>query len=49
MSDYSSEQLAEIYAKLEVAKILSEMGAKMAKEAASDLAFFKITNGIADE
>ncbi len=47
--NYSSEQLAEIYAKLEVAKILSEMGAKMAKEAANDLTFFKITNGIPDQ
>ena len=47
-SNYSVDQLASVFAKIEVAKILTEMGAKMAKEAANDLAFFKITNEIPD-
>jgi len=47
--NYSEKQIAEIYAKLEVAKMLTEMGTKLAKEAANDLSFFKITNGIPDD
>jgi hypothetical protein len=45
---YSTDQLAEIFAKIEVAKMLTDMGGKLAKEAANDLAFFKITNEIPD-
>lgn len=47
-NNYSTAQVAEIFAKLEVAKMLTEMGAKLAKEAANDLTFFKITNEIPD-
>jgi hypothetical protein len=46
--DYPVDQLASVFAKIEVAKMLTEMGAKLAKEAATDLSFFKITNEIPD-
>lgn len=45
-NNYSVDQLASVFAKIEVAKILTDMGAKMAKEAANDLTFYKITNEI---
>jgi len=46
---FTGDQLAQIYAKLKVAQILVERGTQMAKEAANDLEFFKITNGIGSE
>jgi hypothetical protein len=43
---YSKDQVAEIYAKLEVAKMLMKMGAEMAKQAETDIKFFRVTNGM---
>lgn len=43
---FSGDQLAEIVAKIKIAQILTERGMQMAREAASDLEFFKITNQI---
>jgi hypothetical protein len=48
-NNYSVDQLAEIYAKLEVAKLLMKMGTDMAKQAETDIKFFKMTNNIPDE
>ena len=45
---YSTEQMAEIYAKLEVSKMLIKMGTDMAKQVEADIKFYKMTNGIED-
>ncbi len=47
--NYSSEQIADIYAKLEVAKILMKMGADMAKQAETDIKFYRMTNAASDD
>lgn len=41
--------MAEIYAKLEVSKMLMKMGTDMAKQAADDIKFYKMTNGLEDD
>lgn len=41
---YSDDQINEIYAKLEVAKLLTQMGAEMAKQAETDIKFYRMTN-----
>jgi hypothetical protein len=46
--NYSSDQIADIYAKLEVAKLLMKMGADMAKQAETDIKFYRMTNSVAD-
>ena len=46
--NYSTDQMAEIYAKLEVAKMLMKMGSDMAKQVETDIRFFKMTNGMPD-
>lgn len=38
--------MAEIYAKLEVAKMLTKMGTEMAKQAADDIKFYRMTNNM---
>ena len=43
---YSTDQMAEIYAKLEVAKLLMQMGSEMAKQAETDIRFYRISNGL---
>jgi hypothetical protein len=45
-SNYTTDQMAEIYAKLEVAKMLTKMGTDMAKQAEADIKFFRMTNGM---
>ena len=45
-SNYSTDQMAEIYAKLEVAKMLTKMGTDMARQAADDIKFYRMTNKI---
>lgn len=45
---YSVDQMSEIYAKLEVAKMLTKMGTDMARQAADDIKFYRMTNGIED-
>lgn len=47
--NYTTDQMAEIYAKLEVAKMLIRIGTDMAKQVENDIKFFKITNNISDE
>ncbi len=47
--NYSSEQIADIYAKLEVAKLLMKMGADMAKQAETDIKFYRMTNVVSDD
>ena len=47
--NYSTDQMAEIYAKLEVSKMLMKMGTDMAKQAADDIKFYKMTNGLEDD
>lgn len=42
--NYSTDQLAEIYAKLEVAKMLVKLGTDMAKQAETDIKFYRMTN-----
>ena len=46
--NYSSDQIADIYAKLEVAKLLMKMGADMAKQAETDIKFYRMTNATPD-
>lgn len=43
---YTTDQMAEIYAKLEVAKMLTKMGTDMAKQAADDIKFYRMTNNM---
>ena len=43
---YSNDQIADIYAKLEVAKMLMKMGSDMAKQAETDIKFYRMTNEI---
>ena len=45
---YTTEQMTEIYAKLEVSKMLIKMGTDMAKQIEADIKFFRMTNGIED-
>ena len=45
---YTTDQMAEIYAKLEVSKMLIKMGTDMAKQAEADIKFFRMTNGMTD-
>ena len=47
--NYSTEQMTEIYAKLEVAKMLTKMGTDMARQAEMDIKFYRMTNGIDNE
>lgn len=42
---YTTDQIAEIYAKLEVAKMLIKLGTDMAKQAETDIKFYRMTNG----
>lgn len=49
MQNWTTDQMAEIYAKLEVSKLLVEMGTKMAKQAADDIKFYRMTNGLEDD
>jgi|SRR6056300_856535 len=49
MQNWTTDQMAEIYAKLEVAKMLTKMGTDMARQAADQITFYKMTNGIRDE
>lgn len=42
--NYSTDQIAEVYAKLEVAKMLVKLGTDMAKQAETDIKFFRMTN-----
>lgn len=44
--NYSTDQMAEIYAKLEVAKMLIKLGTDMAKQADDDIKFYRMTNRI---
>lgn len=41
---YSGDQVAEIYAKLEVAKMMIKMGSELAKQAETDIQFYRMTN-----
>lgn len=43
---YSNDQIADIYAKLEVAKLLMKMGSEMAKQAETDIKFYRMTNEV---
>lgn len=43
---YSTDQMAEIYAKLEVSKMLIKLGTGMAQQAADDIKFYRMTNGM---
>ena len=47
--NYTTDQMAEIYAKLEVAKMLTKMGTDMARQAADDIKFFRMTNDVDPE
>lgn len=46
--NYSEDQIAAIYAKLEVAKLLMQMGSDMAKQAETDIKFYRMTNAAPD-
>ena len=46
--NYSIDQMSEIYAKLEVAKMLMRLGSDMAKQAETDIKFYRMTNGAED-
>lgn len=43
---YSTDQIADLYAKLEVAKMLIKMGTELAKTAETDIKFYRLTNNI---
>lgn len=47
--NYTTDQIAEIYAKLETAKMLMKLGTEMAKQAETDIKFFRMTNGEANK
>ena len=49
MPSYTTDQMAEIYAKLEVSKMLVKMGTDMARQASDDIKFYKMTNGLEDD
>lgn len=42
--EYTTDQIAEVYAKLETAKLLIKLGTDMAKQAETDIKFFRMTN-----
>lgn len=44
--NYSTDQIADVYAKLEVAKMLIKMGTELAKVAETDIKFYRLTNNI---
>lgn len=44
--NYSTDQMAEIYAKLEVSKMLVKLGTDMASQVADDIKFYRMTNNI---
>ena len=44
--NYSTDQMADIYARLEVAKLLMKMGSEMAKKVETDIKFWRMTNRI---
>lgn len=44
--NYSTDQIADVYAKLEVAKMLIKMGTELAKAAETDIKFYRLTNNI---
>ncbi len=44
--NYSTDQIADAYAKLEVAKMLIKMGTELAKAAETDIKFYRLTNNI---
>ena len=48
-TNYTRDQIAEIYAKLEVAKMLTKMGTDMAKQATNDIRFYRMTNGLEED
>jgi hypothetical protein len=41
---YTTDQMSEIYAKLEVSKMLIKLGTDMAEQAATDIKFYRMTN-----
>lgn len=45
---YTTDQMAEVYAKLKTAQILIETGTRMARQAEETIKFYRITNEIAD-
>jgi hypothetical protein len=47
--NYTTDQIAEIYAKLETAKMLIKLGTDMAKQAETDIKFFRMANGLESE
>lgn len=42
---YTTDQIAEIYARLEVSKMLIKLGTDMAKQVDTDIKFYRMTNG----
>jgi hypothetical protein len=42
--NYSEDQIAAIYAKLETAKLLMKLGTDMAKQVETDIKFYRMTN-----
>jgi hypothetical protein len=45
---YTTDQIAEIYARLETAKLLMKLGTDMAKQVEIDIKFYRMTNGGSD-
>lgn len=46
--NYTTEQMTEIYTKLEVSKMLIKMGTDLAKQIEADIKFYRMTNGLED-
>ena len=46
---YTTDQVSGIYAKLEVARMLIKLGTDMAKQAETDIKFFRMANGLESE
>jgi hypothetical protein len=42
--EYNEDQMAAIFAKLEVSKLLISMGTEIAKQVQTDVKFYRITN-----
>jgi hypothetical protein len=42
--EYTTKQIADIYSKLEVSKLLISMGTDIAKQVETDIKFYRMTN-----
>ena len=46
---YTTDQMAEIYTRLEVSKMLIKMGTDLAKQVSDDIKFYRMTNELDED